>query len=145
MFGNGYYIIDDDIILEDLYDYDSCEYFCGELEGIEKILKWISSLTKNGVTISICINCERYNLPHFNYEKGKKYYSIEFERAVPLDYGNLMELKERTDLEIFFATYNEDYKMTNWQLAVKTWNDNNKIQIPNNLHKPYYRKLNEEQ
>lgn len=55
-----------------------------------------------------------------------------------------MDLKERTDLEIFFATYNEDYKMTNWQLAVKTCNDNNKIQIPNNLHKPYYRNMYEE-
>lgn len=106
--------------------------------------KVVLGKTKNGATISICINCENYNISHFNYEKGRKYYSIEFERAVPLDHGNLMDLKERTDLEIFFATYNEDYKMTNWQLAIKVWNDNNKIQIPNNLHKPYYRNMIEE-
>ena len=97
--------------------------------------------TKNKATVSICINCESYNTPHFNYSKGKKHYSIEFERAVTLDHGKIMELKERTDLEIFFATFNEKYNMTNWQLTVKTWNENNQIQIPNNLHKPYYRNM----
>lgn len=55
-----------------------------------------------------------------------------------------MKMKERTDLELFFATYNEEHRMTNWQLAVKTWNDNNEIQIHKNLHKPYYGNMVEE-
>ena len=100
--------------------------------------------TNNKATVSICVKCNTYNIPHFNYDRGKKHYSIEFQRPVPLDHGNLMDLKERTDLEMFFATYNEKYKMTNWQFAVKTWNENNEVQIPNNLHKPYYRNMFEE-
>lgn len=100
--------------------------------------------TKNKATVDICINCESYHIPHFNYIKGRKNYSIEFQRPVPLDHSNVMELKERTDLEVFFATYNEKYNMTNWQLAIEIWNKNNQIQIPNNFHKPYYRNMIEE-
>ncbi len=106
--------------------------------------KIIIGKTKNKATVSICVNCNAYNIPHFNYDKGKKHYSIEFQIPVPLDYSNVMELKERTDLEVFFATYNEERQITNWQLAVKTWNENNNIQIPDNLHKPYYRNMIEE-
>ena len=100
--------------------------------------------TKNKATVSVCKNCDAYSIPHFNYDKGKKHYSIEFQRAVPLDHGKLLDLKERTDLEIFFATYNQEYQMTNWQLAIKIWNENNTTKIPNNLHKPYYRNMVEE-
>lgn len=106
--------------------------------------KMIIGKTENKATVSICINCNAYNIPHFNYEKRKKHYSIEFQRPVALDHGNLMKLKERTDLEKFFATYNKKHNITNWKLAVKTWNENNKIQIPANLHKPYYRNMIEE-
>lgn len=106
--------------------------------------KIIIGTTNNKAIVSICNNCDAYSIPHFNYSKGEKHYSVEFERAIPLDHGNLMELNERTDLEKFFALYNEDYKITNWKLAVKTWNENNQMQIPNNLHKPYYRNMIEE-
>ena len=106
--------------------------------------KIIVGKTKNKATVSVCVNCKSYNIPHFNYDKGKKHYSIEFERAVPVDHSRLMDLKERTDLEMFFASQNMEHQMTNWKLAVKLWNKNNKIKISNNLHKPYYRNMVEE-
>lgn len=106
--------------------------------------KIIIGTTNNKAIVSICINCDAHSIPHFNYSKGKKHYSIEFERPVPLDHSPIMEMNERTDLEEWFATYNKEKNMTNWKLAVKIWNENNKIQIPNNLHKPYYRNMIEE-
>lgn len=40
-----------------------------------------------------------------------------------------MEMNERTDLEMFFASYNEEHQMINWKLAVRTWNENNFCKI----------------
>lgn len=102
--------------------------------------------TKLGVKVSICKECECYHVPHFNYEddKNQKSYSFEFLKAQPLDHGKLLDLEQRYDLEKFFAEINKKNNMSNWELAVKTWNDNNTVKIPDNLHKPYYINMIEE-
>ena len=55
MQGTGYYISDNEIILENNHDYDSWEYFTGELKGTEKILKAISSLINNKITVELFV------------------------------------------------------------------------------------------
>ena len=48
MMGNGYYLVDgsENFVLDHILDYDSFEYFEGELQGTNRILKLISSFLK---------------------------------------------------------------------------------------------------
>lgn len=66
MQGLGYYISDNNIILENNHDYDNWEYFDGKLEGMERILKALSSLLKGEIEVSLFLNAydkmrEEYN------------------------------------------------------------------------------------
>ena len=66
MCAQGYYIYDEDseaFIREIKWDYDSFEYFDGELKGINRILKGISSLKKDKIDIELFIHA---------YEQMKK-------------------------------------------------------------------------
>ena len=63
MQGLGYYISNEDtpykegmIYLENNHDYDSWEYFDGELKGMERILKGVSSLLKDEIDIMLFIH-----------------------------------------------------------------------------------------
>ena len=51
MMGNGYYLVDDgnNFVLDHISDYDSFEYFEGELEENNRILKLISSFLKGKI------------------------------------------------------------------------------------------------
>lgn len=60
MQGTGYYISDNEIILENNHDYDNWEYFTGELKGTERILKSISSLIQNKISIEIFVRAYDY-------------------------------------------------------------------------------------
>lgn len=60
MQGLGYYISDNEIILENNHDYDSWEYFEGELKGIERMLKAISSLIQDKISIEIFVRAYDY-------------------------------------------------------------------------------------
>lgn len=60
MQGTGYYISDNGIILENNHDYDNWEYFEGELKGTEKILKAISSLINNKITVELFVRAYDY-------------------------------------------------------------------------------------
>ncbi len=66
MQGTGYYISDNEIILEHNHDYDSWEYYEGELKGTERILKGISSLIQNKINIETFIRA-------YNYFKSEEY------------------------------------------------------------------------
>lgn len=55
MQGTGYYISDNEIILENNHDYDSWEYFTGELKGTERILRGISSLIQKKISVEIFV------------------------------------------------------------------------------------------
>ena len=57
MQGPGDYISEDgSICYDNIFDYDSWEYFEGELKGKDRILKAISSLKKGKIDISLFIN-----------------------------------------------------------------------------------------
>lgn len=56
MQGTGYYISDNRLVLDNNHDYDSWEYYEGELQGTERILKAVSSLVKDEIGIDLFIN-----------------------------------------------------------------------------------------
>lgn len=57
MQGPGDYISEDgSICYDNIFDYDSWEYFDGELKGKDRILKAISSLKKGKIDINLFIN-----------------------------------------------------------------------------------------
>ena len=60
MQGTGYYISDNGIILENNHDYDNWEYFEGELKGTERILKAVSSLINNEITVELFVRAYDY-------------------------------------------------------------------------------------
>ena len=59
MMGFGYFINDNDLFTEVCWEYDSWEYFEGELKGIQRILKPTSELLKGEIDISLFI--QAYN------------------------------------------------------------------------------------
>ena len=59
MMGYGYFIMDNDLFTEVCWEYDSWEYFEGELKGIQRILKPTSELLKGEIDISLFI--QAYN------------------------------------------------------------------------------------
>lgn len=60
MQGTGYYISDNKLVLDNNHDYDSWEYYEGELQGTERILKAVSSLVKDEIGIDLFINAYEY-------------------------------------------------------------------------------------
>ena len=82
MIGYGYYLYENGakIVLDDKWDYDSFEYYEGELEGNNRILKAISSYLKGKIGIELLIHAydlfkiESINkaLPDFYTEEGLK-------------------------------------------------------------------------
>ncbi len=82
MIGYGYYLYENEakLVLDDKWDYDSFEYYEGELEGNNRILKAISSYLKGKIGIELLIHAydffkiESINkaLPDFYTEEGLK-------------------------------------------------------------------------
>ena len=104
--------------------------------------------TDNKAIVSICKNCECFpHVPHLNYydKKKKRSYTLNLLKAQMVDHCYLLDLDQRIDLEYFLSKYNEESKMINWDLAVKTWNNQNyETKIPDNLHRPDYINIQEE-
>lgn len=58
---HGYIITDDEeLCLDNVFDYDSWEYFEGELQGTDRILKGVSNLMKNKIAIDTFIDVYEY-------------------------------------------------------------------------------------
>ena len=82
MIGYGYYLYEDEakFVLDDKWDYDSFEYYEGELKGNNRILKAISSYLKGKIGIELLIHAydlfkiESINkaMPDFYTEEGLK-------------------------------------------------------------------------
>ena len=82
MIGYGYYLYENEakVVLDDKWDYDSFEYYEGEIEGNNRILKAISSYLKGKIGIELLIHAydlfkiESINkaLPDFYTEEGLK-------------------------------------------------------------------------
>ena len=61
MEGTGYAITDEGkLYLDNIFDYDSWEYFEGELEGSERILKAVSNLIKGEISIDLFLQSYEY-------------------------------------------------------------------------------------
>ena len=61
MQGYGYLISEEGKLYSDnIFNYDSWEYFEGELEGNERILKGVSSLMKEEIGIDLFLNGYEY-------------------------------------------------------------------------------------
>lgn len=58
MIGYGYFLIEDSnkVFLDNKWNYDSFEYFKGKLDGKYRILKAISSLIKNKISIELFLD-----------------------------------------------------------------------------------------
>ncbi len=57
----GYIITESgELCLDNVFDYDSWEYFQGELQGRERILKGVSSLMKDEICIDTFIDVYQY-------------------------------------------------------------------------------------
>ena len=71
MQGPGYIINDNhEILYDNVFDYDSWEYFEGNLNGIERLLKAVSSLLKDEIDITLFISA---------YEKIMQEYHSSFD------------------------------------------------------------------
>lgn len=61
MEGTGYAITDEGkLYLDNIFDYDSWEYFEGKLEGSERILKAVSNLIKGEISIDLFLQSYEY-------------------------------------------------------------------------------------
>lgn len=61
MGGTGYSITDEGkLCLDNIFDYDSWEYYEGELEGSERILKAVSNLIKGEISIDLFLQSYEY-------------------------------------------------------------------------------------
>ena len=70
MQGPGDYVSEDgSICYDNIFDYDSWEYFDGELKGKDRILKTISSLKKGNIDINLFINVIIFFLVFSNRRK----------------------------------------------------------------------------
>lgn len=62
MQGLGYYISENGVVLDNNHDYDSWEYYKGELKGESRILKAISSCIKGEISIDLLLETYKYIL-----------------------------------------------------------------------------------
>lgn len=132
-----------------LFDFDRLMRFFRRRKKKNFDDEIIIGKTDNKAIVSICKECECFpHVPHLNYydRKEKRSYTLNLLKAQMVDHCYLLDLDQRVDLEYFLSKYNEDEKMINWDVAVKTWNSlNYEVKIPDNLHRPYYINIQEEQ
>lgn len=80
MQGLGYLVSENGRVYSDnVFDYDSWEYFEGKLEGYERILKTISSLMKNEIGIDLLLNAYEVIKSDYNKESLHWYTDEELE------------------------------------------------------------------
>ena len=81
MIGYGYFLIDDssEVVFDHKWNYDSFEYFNGKLNGKYRILKAISSLMKNKISLELFLDAyeefkieDRKNIVNWYTEEGLK-------------------------------------------------------------------------
>ena len=61
--------------------------------------------TKLKAIVTVCKGCEFYDIPHFNYDDGKRQVTMSLLSAEYVDTFENLELKQRTDLEEFLNTF----------------------------------------
>ena len=59
MIGNGYFIVDGNLVYDTFYDFDNWEYFDGDLKGMQRFLIGVSNFIKNKIGLDLLI--QTYN------------------------------------------------------------------------------------
>ena len=87
---HGYIITESgELCLDNVFDYDSWEYFEGELQGRERILKGVSSLMKDEICIDTFIDVYQYI-----QNEDKQYLNIYTEEGLKLAGLNENDIKK---------------------------------------------------
>lgn len=89
------------------------------------------------------------NIPHFHLRNAKdwsEFHScIEFEDAKYFEHGNKnseLNTNLKKSLVEFFNKQAENFDYTNWELALRLWNTNNRrVNVDTDLEMPDYTKL----
>ena len=85
MEGTGYFITEDGkLCYDNVFDYDSWEYFEGELKGSEKLLKGVSNLIKDQIGIELF-------LQGYEYIKAENNLSLDIYTKEGLELAGLSE------------------------------------------------------
>ena len=98
MIGYGYFLIEDSnkVIFDNKWNYDSFEYFKGKLEGKYRILKAISSLTKNKISIELFLDA--YEEFKINDRKSMGiWYTEEGLKLAGFSDGDIKKLKQKDE------------------------------------------------
>lgn len=82
---HGYIVVDDNLYLDNVFDYDSWEYFEGNLEGMDRILKAVSSLIKDEISVELFLDAyeemkssiRKSNLEGYYTKEGLKLAGLE--------------------------------------------------------------------
>ena len=81
MIGYGYFLVEDssEVVFDHKWNYDSFEYFNGKLSGKYRILKVISSLMKNKISLELFLDAyeefrteDRKSIGNWYTEEGLK-------------------------------------------------------------------------
>ena len=99
MQGPGYLVSEDGrLYFDNVFDYDSWEYFEGELKGNERILKAISSLMKDEISFDLFLNTYRYLVADKTCKEAFGYgYTDEGLRLVGLSEEEIEKIKGRRE------------------------------------------------
>ncbi len=95
MIGNGYYLNDDtpQIVLDHVFDYDSFEFFDGELDGTNRILKLISSFLKGKID-NLELFIKAYESFKSNYDgKMPNIFTDEYLKLAGFSNWNISQIK----------------------------------------------------
>lgn len=92
MQGPGYFIDESNLICDNVFDYDSWEYFEGELEGMDRILIGVSNLIKENIGVEIFLDA--YENIKAENEKEKHFLSKYTKEGLQLAGISKKEIKK---------------------------------------------------
>lgn len=146
MIGYGYFFINDDtteFVRDHKWNYDSFEYYDGELTGRDRILKDISSFVKGKIELELFIHAYdvyktefKNNMPNFYTDEGLKLAGmtdIDIEKTNHVTSGkiyNMPKNEQEKIFELFTCIYNKLNK--NEIKQIETDFDNNIYVLTNN-------------
>ena len=146
MIGYGYFFINGDtteFVRDHKWDYDSFEYYDGELTGRDRILKDISSFVKGKIELELFIHAYdvyktefKNNMPNFYTDEGLKLAGmtdIDIEKTNHVTSGkiyNMPKNEQEKIFELFTCIYNKLNK--NEIKQIETDFDNNIYVLTNN-------------
>ena len=98
MIGYGYFLAEDssEVIFDNKWNYDSFEYFNGKLNGKYRILKAISSLMKNKISLELFLDAyEEFKIEDRKYIGN--WYTEEGLKLAGFSDGDIKKLKQKDE------------------------------------------------